>query len=100
MGRPSMDEKKKKKPLSVTLPKGLYDLAKSTGNSSLFVQTSIEVAAQLSKLLNGLRDGTVKKADFGEDVADLLDVWAAQFEQSVPYDVPAKKPAKKKSRAA
>lgn len=86
MGRPAMKPEKKKQGLSVSLPAEIVDLAASTGNSSLFVQRSIETCRGLFECLSELRDGKMKRPDFAEEIEDLLDSWNAQFDEYMPIE--------------
>ncbi len=86
MGRPAMKPEKKRQGLSVSLPAELLELAASTGNSSLFVQRSIETCRGLAACLDDLRSGKMKRAEFAEELEDLVDSWTAQFEETVPFE--------------
>lgn len=83
MARPAMKEENKRKSLSVSLRPDVCQMAQDTGNSSQFLERSVEVCLGLKEIMRGIKDGTIKKASGLEELEDIIDAWEAQFDESM-----------------
>jgi hypothetical protein len=97
MGRPKLKDSKKKVQVSISVPKGIADLAESTGNRSHFYATSVECSRALSAALRALRESRVTVDECVANLSDVAAIWNAEFDESVPFETPASD-AKMKTR--
>ncbi len=85
MSRPPLKEEKKRKGISISLRQDILRLADDTDNKSKFFEQSVEVCQSISEIMKELSSKKLKAADALEEIADVMDVWEAQFEEKIPY---------------
>jgi hypothetical protein len=87
MGRPKMNEAKKKTSISVSLSPGVMAEVSRVDNKSHFLDQCVGVASGLSGVIKALRDKTMSFEDAMEELEDFASIYDAQFEESYPIAV-------------
>ena len=85
MGRPKMQDEKKKIQMSVSLSKTVAGLAESTGNSSHFLDTSVQSIRAISLALKRLQEKQITLETAMELFEDAADIWEAEFDATEDY---------------
>ncbi|MBI2601881.1 MAG: hypothetical protein HYW48_02395 [Deltaproteobacteria bacterium] len=81
--------------MSVSLRPDIVELAERTENKSKFFETSVDVVMSLRELVAELKKRKMDITRATQDLEDLVDVWEAQFDSSVPFSsARTKKPVK------
>ena len=92
MARPTINENKKRKGVSISLRQDILVLADMTDNKSKFFEQSVEVCQGISEAIKELRNRKIKSSTALEEISDIIDVWESQFEDKVPFtSAPSKK---------
>lgn len=84
MGRPKMDEAKKKVSINISVTPNIDALARSTGNSSLFFEHCVGVASGVTAVFADFKDGKINKNELLEEIATYTRIYSASFEESIP----------------
>jgi len=87
MGRPTIDDSKKRKTVSISLRQDILELADQTDNKSRFFERSVETSRGILELMDALRAGKAKRGDVLEEIEDIVDSWKAQFDEYLPYEL-------------
>lgn len=87
MGRPKLKEELKRAHVSISVKKTIEELASSTPNKSHFYETSVEACQALALVVNRLRSKKMTLEIAIEEIEDIADIWAAEFDESLPFDL-------------
>lgn len=98
MGRPKLKDELKRGHVSISVKKSVDALAAATPNKSHFYETSVESCQALALIVNRLRSKKLTTQAAMEEIEDIADIWAAEFDETVPFDLSIKEPARKGGR--
>ncbi len=87
MGRPKLKEELKRAHVSISVKKTIEELASSTSNKSHFYETSVEACQALALVVSRLRSKKLTLEMAIEEIEDIADIWAAEFDESLPFDL-------------
>lgn len=87
MGRPKLQEERKKVSISITVRPEVAELASDANGRSNFFERSVDCSRGVSKILQRFQKSNQSRTDverFLEDLSDVVSVWDSQFEESLP----------------
>lgn len=89
MGRPKINEKKRRVTISVSVSQDVKELAERSENASRFFERSVNTCRAINDVLSQIGEGkTTKEVVLGalEDIEDLMAGWDAQLEEKMPFE--------------
>jgi hypothetical protein len=95
MGRPKMNEAKKKISLNVSLSPQIMEVLNRVENKSSMVDRCVGIASGVSEVFKALRDKTMTLEDALEELEDFASIYEAQFEESFPIAILEKRDIRK-----
>ena len=95
MGRPKLKDELKRGHVSISVKKTVDALAAATPNKSHFYETSVESCQALALIVTRLRAKKLTLQAAMEDIEDIVDIWTAEFDDIVPFDLSPKAKANK-----
>lgn len=84
MGRRKLDNRKKRKQISISVRPDILELAERTDNSSRFFERSVECANGIRQVIEKIQSGEFSNDRAWEEIEDIVDNWDAQFDEGVP----------------
>jgi hypothetical protein len=98
VGRPKLKDELKRGHVSISVKKTVDALAAATPNKSHFYETSVESCQALALIIGRLRAKKLTLQAAMEEVEDIADIWTAEFDEIVPFDLPSKEAPRKRSQ--